>query len=165
MIGPVTSAIETPQNAGPLEHASADFYEVVNPPGTGKTPHAGSPLRQVHQRAVGKSSATVRGIDFGGVRLDLPSSKNRVELVLVPLEQHLRVCVFDLLARAAPRAGGAILRPSRRAPQRRTHLGRDLRRDSRVSTQEANGREVASGDETGAERSTESRAVLAARSH
>jgi hypothetical protein len=39
MIGPVTSAIETPQNAGPLEHASADFYEVVNPLGTGKTPH------------------------------------------------------------------------------------------------------------------------------
>ena len=26
------NAIETPQNAGPLEHAAADFYEVVYPP-------------------------------------------------------------------------------------------------------------------------------------
>ncbi len=32
------NAIETPQNAGPLEHAAADFYEVVYPPGTGLTP-------------------------------------------------------------------------------------------------------------------------------
>ena len=32
------NAIEVPQNAGPLAHAAADFYEVVYPPGTGKTP-------------------------------------------------------------------------------------------------------------------------------
>ena len=32
------NAIETPQNAGPLQNAAADFYEVVYPPGTGKTP-------------------------------------------------------------------------------------------------------------------------------
>ena len=31
--GTVTiNAIETPQNAGPLEHASADFYETAYPP-------------------------------------------------------------------------------------------------------------------------------------
>jgi len=46
----MTSAIATPQNAGPLEHASADFYEVVNPPGTGETPNGRLPLSQVHPR-------------------------------------------------------------------------------------------------------------------